>query len=465
MTHHHVKTEISILSTRMVRRGLLSWISRVGILLVCLCCLVSVLYMLACSPKAEDEHLVLPRVNSPTGKEGYHAILQEREEEHRNYIASLKKQIAQLKDELQERSEQLKTVQGHYSDTLGVSQDHGSPEKTQTDLIDFLHLQVSKAEVHNGVKVPTEYAAIPFDSFTLQKVYQLETGLTRHPEEKPVRKDKRDELVEAVEVALESINNPDGESNTHRRVYASSDFIEVNEVMVKWRTLRDNYVLSLKKQEEGSRSGSGAKQTRIYIYADQLSFIKKSLEPRPTESSIQAIQSSCSESGEPTPSASTEEGATQAMHSTPNTTINVDTEVSEDDLQIIPEEGDEATLVRESGEGKKKQNRRKRGAGNVEEALIKFMESHQPQKSMAEEDDDVAFLYSLIPMMKKLSSPQNASFRIQTIQTLDRILHQPPNPAMSHTTATQSQTSTCSGYYGRFLEAPMHTDMADYDNL
>lgn len=210
----------------MVRRGLLSWASRVGIVLVCLCCIVSVLYMLACTPRAEDEQLLLPHVNSPTGKEGYHAILQEREEEHRNYITSLKKQIAQLKDELQERSEQLKNVQGHHSDSLTVTFDHASPEKTQTDLLDFLHSQVNKAEVHNGVKVPTEYAAIPFDSFTLQKVYQLEMGLTRHPEEKPVRKDKRDELVEAIEVAVEALNSPEGGKNTPRRTYTSSDFIE-----------------------------------------------------------------------------------------------------------------------------------------------------------------------------------------------------------------------------------------------
>uniref|UniRef100_A0A803KAE6 Hexosyltransferase n=1 Tax=Xenopus tropicalis TaxID=8364 RepID=A0A803KAE6_XENTR len=210
----------------MLRRGLLSWISRVGILLVCLCCVVSVLYMLACTPRSEDEQLSLTRANSPTGKEGYHAVLQEREEEHRNYITSLKKQIAQLKDELQQRSEQLKTVQGPYSDTVGVAFDHGSPEKAQNDLIDFLHSQVNKAEVHNGVKVPTEYAAIPFDSFTLQKVYQLETGLTRHPEEKPVRKDKRDELAETVDVALDALNSPEEGGISHRKVYTSADFIE-----------------------------------------------------------------------------------------------------------------------------------------------------------------------------------------------------------------------------------------------
>ncbi|XP_006859971.1 PREDICTED: chondroitin sulfate N-acetylgalactosaminyltransferase 1 [Chrysochloris asiatica] len=209
----------------MVRRGLLAWISRVVILLVLLCCAISVLYMLACTPKGDEEKLGLPRANGPTGKEGYQAVLQEWEEQHRNYINSLKKQIAQLKDELQERSEQLKSVQYHASDATGLGLDRGAPEKTQADLQAFLHAQVDKAEVHTGVKLATEYAAVPFDSFTLQKVYQLETGLTRHPEEKPVRKDKRDELVEAIESALETLNNP-AESSPIQRPYTASDFIE-----------------------------------------------------------------------------------------------------------------------------------------------------------------------------------------------------------------------------------------------
>ncbi|XP_020825254.1 chondroitin sulfate N-acetylgalactosaminyltransferase 1 [Phascolarctos cinereus] len=204
----------------MLRRGLLAWISRVVLLLLFLCCAVSVLYMLACTPKGDEEQMALPRANSPTGKAGYQAILQEQEEQHRSYISSLKKQIAQLKDELQERSEQLKNAQYRSSDA-GVH-----PEKNQANLLEFLHSQVDKAEVHAGVKLATEYAAVPFDSFTLQKVYQLEMGLTRHPEEKPVRKDKRDELVEAIELALETLNHPEEESNSNHHPYAASDFIE-----------------------------------------------------------------------------------------------------------------------------------------------------------------------------------------------------------------------------------------------
>ncbi|XP_074849955.1 chondroitin sulfate N-acetylgalactosaminyltransferase 1 isoform X2 [Carettochelys insculpta] len=210
----------------MARRGLSAWLPRVVILLVVLCSTVSVLYMLACTPKSTEEQLAFPRANSPTGKEGYQAMLQEREEQHHNYINSLKKQIAQLKDKLQERSEQLKSLQGHYTDSLGPGLVHSNPQKAPADLLQFLHSQIDRAEVHTGVKLPTEYAAIPFESFTLQKVYQLETGLTRHPEEKPVRKDKRDELAEAIELALETLNSPESDSNVNNPMYAASDFIE-----------------------------------------------------------------------------------------------------------------------------------------------------------------------------------------------------------------------------------------------
>uniref|UniRef100_A0A2K6F9C3 Hexosyltransferase n=1 Tax=Propithecus coquereli TaxID=379532 RepID=A0A2K6F9C3_PROCO len=210
---------------RMLRRGLLAWVSRVAVLLVLLCCAVSVLYMLACTPRGDEEQLALPRANGPTGKEGYQAVLQEWEEQHRNYVSSLKRQIAQLKAELQERSEQLRNGQYQASDPAGLGLDRAPPEKTQADLLAFLHSQVDKAEVHTGVKLATEYAAVPFDSFTLQKVYQLETGLTRHPEEKPVRKDKRDELVEAIESALETLNSP-AEGSPNQRPYTASDFIE-----------------------------------------------------------------------------------------------------------------------------------------------------------------------------------------------------------------------------------------------
>lgn len=211
---------------RIMRRGTPAWIWQFATVLVFLCSIVSLLYMLACTPRVEDGQPLLPGVSGPTGKENFQVLLEEREEQHRNYISSLKKQIAQLKEELRERSEQLKVVHDHYGDLQGGKVDLSSPEKTQAGLLRFLHSQIDKAEVHSGVKLPTEYSVIPFESFTLQKIYQLEMGLTRHPEEKPIRKDKRDELVEAIEAALGMLNTPEDEGATNHRMHAAADFIE-----------------------------------------------------------------------------------------------------------------------------------------------------------------------------------------------------------------------------------------------
>ncbi|KAM9306682.1 chondroitin sulfate N-acetylgalactosaminyltransferase 1 [Pholidichthys leucotaenia] len=266
----------------MLRRGLLTWVSRVGGLLVLLCCSLSLLYVMTCSPPhSNDPPLshVLPRAGpnhpslggtgagigagavgiggtgggpaqsgGPPGAHSYQVLLQEREEQHRLHISSLKKQIAQLKEALQERSQQLKGIQeslkrasGGLTDGQegGASQGGGpgdapGAKSQQADLQEFLRGQLSKAEVSAGTRLPSEYAVVPFESFTLQKVYQLEMGLTRHPEEKPVRKDKRDELGEVLEMALHSLNTPSSQQDSGgavekaqtSKVYMSSDFIE-----------------------------------------------------------------------------------------------------------------------------------------------------------------------------------------------------------------------------------------------
>lgn len=60
------------------------------------------------------------------------------------------------------------------------------------------------------------------------RVYQLETGLTRHPEERPVRRDRRDELIGTVETALHVLNGPQQhtDSSGRKHTYSPLDFIE-----------------------------------------------------------------------------------------------------------------------------------------------------------------------------------------------------------------------------------------------
>uniref|UniRef100_A0ACB8FTI3 Chondroitin sulfate N-acetylgalactosaminyltransferase 1 n=2 Tax=Sphaerodactylus townsendi TaxID=933632 RepID=A0ACB8FTI3_9SAUR len=210
----------------MVRRGLVVWLSRVGVGLVVLCCLVSMLYMLACSPRGDTWHLAFPRHKSLTGKEKHQDILWVREEHPQDYISSLKQQVAQLKRALRERSRQLENMQGQSNGTVGMELGQERPRGTQADLLRFLHSQIDKAEVHRGMKLPSEYAAMPFESFTLQKVYQLEMGLSRHPEEKPVQKDKQNDLGEVIELGLETLNRLKDQDNTGQQRFSTADFVE-----------------------------------------------------------------------------------------------------------------------------------------------------------------------------------------------------------------------------------------------
>lgn len=255
---------ILMLYVVMLRRGLLAWVSRVGVVLVLLCCSLSLLYVMTCSPPQSDDPPLshaLPRAGAnhpslggtgpgigagaggtrgarasqsggPPGAQSYQVLLQEREEQHRLHISSLKKQIAQLKEALQERSQQLKGVQESLK--RGGPGEAQVTKSQQADLQEFLRSQLSKAEVTAGIRLPSEYAVVPFESFTLQRVYQLEMGLTRHPEEKPVRKDKREELGEVLEMALHSLNTPSSQQDSNggakktqtSKVYTPSDFIE-----------------------------------------------------------------------------------------------------------------------------------------------------------------------------------------------------------------------------------------------
>lgn len=217
----------------MPRRGL-PFQGRVRWLLLGLFLLLVLLlfaYMLECTPPA-DVSLVLPGPDGGNyGKEYYQALLQEQEERHLNRASSLKRQIAQLKQELQEMSEKLKLLQDK-KEPPGVQGLGENKDQEPGDLLEYLHSQIDKAEVNMGARLPSEYALVPFESFSSSKVYQLEMGLTRHPEEKPVRKDRRDELVEVIEAALDIINNPDEEDGVEddtpmqRQTYTDAQFIE-----------------------------------------------------------------------------------------------------------------------------------------------------------------------------------------------------------------------------------------------
>lgn len=92
----------------MLRRWLLALVARVGVIALMVCCCLSLLYLLACKPQSSYSHeQAQVWAGGATSKEGYLALLQESEDTHRHYINSLSKQIAQLKEALQMRTQQL----------------------------------------------------------------------------------------------------------------------------------------------------------------------------------------------------------------------------------------------------------------------------------------------------------------------------------------------------------------------
>lgn len=220
---------------RMPRKGLVIQAKTRWLLLglALLFSLVLLMYLLECAPQTDGNGSLPGVVGENMGKEYYQALLQEQEEHYQNRATSLKRQIAQLKQELQEMSDKLKSIQEKKTPKVNGMNYQGTKEQASNDLLEFLHSQIDKAEVSVGAKLPSEYGVIPFESFTSMKVFQLEMGLTRHPEEKPVRKDKRDELVEVIEAGLEVINNPDEDDGQdeddevgERHLYSENDFIE-----------------------------------------------------------------------------------------------------------------------------------------------------------------------------------------------------------------------------------------------
>ncbi|XP_015232586.1 PREDICTED: chondroitin sulfate N-acetylgalactosaminyltransferase 1-like [Cyprinodon variegatus] len=214
----------------MLWRWLLALMARIGLITLTLCCSLLLVYLLACKPSSKGKHTSLLWSGGATSKEGYMALLQEREDSHRHYISSLTKQIGELKEALEERTQQLQeSLEKAKSKGIlpqGLESLHKIP--TKSDLKEFFQSQLNQAEVNSGVELPNEYALIPYDTFTLQMVYQLETGLTKHPAERPVRRDRRNELIGTVETALHVLNGPQQRADNIRskRTYSPSDFIQ-----------------------------------------------------------------------------------------------------------------------------------------------------------------------------------------------------------------------------------------------
>ncbi|CAL8357966.1 unnamed protein product [Boreogadus saida] len=133
-----------------------------------------------CTPPASDLTVALPGAwcDGGYGKEHYQGLLQEQEERHLSRSASLKRQIGQLKQELQEMGERLKLCRRGRSPARVPGLSDQAKDQEPGDLLEYLHSQIDKAEVSAGRRFPSEYAVVPFESFTRPRTAPTTTTTT-----------------------------------------------------------------------------------------------------------------------------------------------------------------------------------------------------------------------------------------------------------------------------------------------
>uniref|UniRef100_A0A673B5R6 Hexosyltransferase n=1 Tax=Sphaeramia orbicularis TaxID=375764 RepID=A0A673B5R6_9TELE len=200
-------------------------------------------YLLECTPPADVS------LSCPVGPR------HEQEERHLNRAASLNGRSAQLKQELQEMSEKLKLLQ----DTKELPGGRACRRlKTRSRRpAGVPALSDRQGEGQHGGAARQRVRPGPLREFTSSKVYQLEMGLTRHPEEKPVRKDRQGRGGRrSSRRRWTSINNPDEEDGVEedvpmqRQTYTVAHFTEG-----LYRTERDKgtlYELFFAKEDSSS---------------------------------------------------------------------------------------------------------------------------------------------------------------------------------------------------------------------
>jgi len=199
-------------------------------------------------------------------------------------------------------------------------------------------------------------------------------------------------------------------------------FYTVQDLISKWRSVRDNYVRSLKKQKECNKSGSDRKKIQRYIFEEQLSFLKKNREHRPTASSIQSNLN--------------EEDADA-------TQLSDDMAIADESLTGDHSNTAEKTVLTPPPTKKKKIN--------LEEKLALFLDSRQQssyEPNRDTDDEDLNFYKSTLPLVKTLNMEQKMQFRIQIMQLLQRIkltnntppYFQPPGPIFNHNSGVPIST-------------------------
>ncbi|KAF4086780.1 hypothetical protein AMELA_G00088330 [Ameiurus melas] len=203
---------------------------------------------------------------------------------------------------------------------------------------------------------------------------------------------------------------------------------DVEEVKLKWKSLRDTY--TRKKREEDCRSGQTAKNKKQWKYMKVMEFLATSTEFRSN------ISENTDEVDDQNDASESERASTSSGASVPSPAV-IRSSAGKRKRSEMPDFLEKYLLSKESREREKEERR----------------EQRREQKRAMKKDDIYFFVHSLVPALKRLSPPQLSSVKLQIQQLLhDAEFGQPSfsqsphqSPASFHQVTAETPTnSECS---------------------
>lgn len=175
-------------------------------------------------------------------------------------------------------------------------------------------------------------------------------------------------------------------------------------VIKKWKNIKDCWMKNNKKVETETKSGSGTKKTKKYIYNDQLQFLKKNM---PIENTSSTLTNS----------------------DTAQQTTNTTTVASTSDAFATP------TPVSSQTAAKKKKK------DDPDKALIELLSQR--------EDRHLSFFRGILPSLQNFDEAKTRKFQIAVLQIFDNLDNNlPALSSHQYTSYNYNQENNSNNYCG-----------------
>ncbi|XP_046673246.1 uncharacterized protein LOC124362627 [Homalodisca vitripennis] len=169
-------------------------------------------------------------------------------------------------------------------------------------------------------------------------------------------------------------------------------------LLKKWRNIRDRWMKHIRQDKDSKRSGAGASKIKKYIYHDQLQFLKKIAHQHDTESSINVPEG--------------------------NNSVSPTEDIIDNTGTRIPAQPNKPKVTR----------KRKRNEDEFELKMMKILE--QPYD---EEETYFGFFRSMVPTLKTFTTDQFVEFQLGVLGVLKNVKAQGQGQGTSQVPTSQYQ--------------------------